>query len=411
MDMKYFLILLIALGLGACRGKKAAPGTGHTDTKTTAATSHPDVIYICSMHPQVMLDHPGKCPICGMDLIAEKKGMDQEDGTVVLSDQQMQLGGIRLDTVGASAVGDRMLLTGTISPDETRSSAVSGRLTGRIERLYFKAAGEYIDKGDKLYDLYSEELNNAKQEYLLALDRMETLKGGTIDLTQLAGAARNKLLLWGMSEAQVAELARTRQAGTVTSFYSPVSGYISAIESHEGDYLSAGTVVLRVTDLSSVWVEVQVYASQLSALDRAGRVEIRFPDLPGKEFTGRISLVNPELDPDLRTNLVRVTLANPGGLLKPGMPAGVTITSGARNSLTLPEAAVLQTPHGNVVWVVAGHHIFKPVMVETGLEEAGRIEIRSGLKAGEVVVAGGAYLVNSEYAFKHGGDAMAGMKM
>jgi len=399
--MRYFLMMVVAaVVLVACQGKKKEP----------VAVMKSDTVYTCSMHPQVMQDRPGKCPICGMDLIPVKKGMDQE-GVVVLSDQQVQLGGIRVDTVGAGTVGDRMVLSGTVTVNETRSAAVSARIGGRIERLYFKVAGEYLHKGDKLYDLYSEELNTAKQEYLLALDRVDNLKGGLVDLRQLAEAARNKLLLWGMSEGQVTELARTRQTGTVTSFYSPISGYLSTVESHEGDYLSPGTVLVRLADLSDVWVEAQVYTSQLSALDRSGKVVVRFPDLPGREFPGRIELVNPELDPNGRTNLVRMALANTRGLLRPGMPAEVTVISGQRHSLTLPVGAVLHSQGGDVVWVEAGHNSFRPVMVSVGLVSDGRVEIRSGLKAGDLVVTQGAYLVNSEYAFKHGQDAMAGMKM
>jgi membrane fusion protein, copper/silver efflux system len=344
-----------------------------------------------------------------MQLISVKMGVDQE-GTVVLSDQQMQLGDVRVDTVVATAVGDRMVLSGTVAVDETRSSAVSARIGGRIERLYRKATGEYLHKGDKLYDLYSEELNNAKQEYLLALDRVDNLQGGLVDLKQLAEAARNKLSLWGMSEAQVSELTRTRQAPNVTTFYSPVSGYISSVESHEGDYLSAGTVLVRLVDLSRVWVEAQVYASQLSALDRNGKVEVHFPDLRGKEFAGRIGFINPELDPAGRTNLVRVEVENAGGLLRPGMPAEVRVTSGERHSLALPIGAVLHGKRGDVVWVASGHNRFRAVTVSLGLEADGRVEIRSGLKAGDAVVTEGAYLVNSEYVFKHGQDAMAGMK-
>jgi len=402
MVMRYFLIALLgALLLGACQGKRE---------EATAAAVKPDTVYTCSMHPQVMQDRPGKCPICGMELIPVKRGMEMDE-TVVLSDQQVQLGGIRVDTVGSAAVGDRMVLSGKLVVDETRSVAVSARIGGRIERLYFKATGEYLHKEDKLYDLYSEELNNAKQEYLLALDRVDNLKGGLVDLKQLAEAARNKLLLWGMSEGQVAELARTRQVGTATSFYSPAGGYISEIGSHEGDYLSAGTVLVRLTDLSSVWVEAQVYTSQLSALDRTGKAVVRFPDLPGNEFSGRIGLVNPELDPGGRTNLVRVELANAEGLLRPGMSAEVAVTGGERHSLTLPEGAVLHSKGADVVWLATGHNRFRPVMVETGLEAEDRVEIRSGVKAGDVVVTEGAYLVNSEYAFKHGADAMSGMKM
>ena len=407
MVMRYFLTAaLVVLLLGACQEKKKEPVMANKPM--TAMKS--DTMYTCSMHPQVMQDRPGKCPVCGMDLIPVKMGMEQGE-MVVLSDQQVQLGGIRVDTVGAAVVGDRMLLSGILVVDETRSAAVSARMSGRIERLYFKASGEYLHKGDKLYDLYSEELNNAKQEYLLALDRVDNLKGGLVDLKQLAESARSKLLLWGMSEGQVAELARTRQAGAVTSFYSPVSGYISAIGSHEGDYLSAGTVLVRLAELSSVWVEAQVYTSQLSALDRMGKAVVHFPDLPGKEWTGRIGLVNPELDPNGRTNLVRVELANRDGLLRPGMSAEVAVTNRERHSLTLPHGAVLHSQGGDLVWVAQGHNRFRPVMVQTGLEADGRTEIRSGLKTGDVVVTEGAYLVNSEYAFRHGVDAMAGMKM
>jgi Cu(I)/Ag(I) efflux system membrane fusion protein len=400
---RYFLpVVLAGLVLAACqeRKKEQAP----------AMTIKSDTMYTCSMHPQVMQERPGKCPVCGMELIPVSMG-GRKGELVELSDQQVQLGGIRVETAGATVVGDRMVLSGTLALDETRSASVSARIGGRVERLYFKAEGEYLRKGDKLYDLYSEELNNAQQEYLLALDRVDSLKSGVVDLEQLAEAARKKLLLWGMNERQVVELVRSRRVGRLTSFYSPASGYISSIESHEGDYVSEGSVVVRLADLSTVWVQAQVYASQVSALDRNGRVVVRFADLPGKEFPGRIGFVNPELDPGGRTNLVRVELANESGLLRPGMSAEVTVIGEAKRTLTLPAGAVLHSRGGDVVWVETGHNQFKPVMVGAGLESDGRVEIRSGLEAGDKVVTQGAYLVNSEYAFKNGQDVMAGMKM
>jgi Cu(I)/Ag(I) efflux system membrane fusion protein len=402
--MRYFiLILTAALLLGACEGKQKEMATG------TAV--HSDTIYTCSMHPQVMQDRPGKCPICGMELIPERKSGGMDNGSVQLSDQQVQLGGIRLDTVGRGTIGDRNVLTGTVTIEETRSTAISARLGGRIERLFVKATGEYVQKGQKLYDLYSEDLNNAEQEYLLALERQDSLHSSVVDLKQLAQAAREKLLLWGLNEAQVAELARVRKPQGVTSFYSPGEGVVVSVESHEGDYVGAGTVVLRLTDLSTVWVEAQVYTSQLSELAPNAVVVVRLPDVPGREWTGRISFVNPETDPAVRISGARVALRNKDGVLKPGMAAEVTVTSGGRHSPTLPEAAVIRSAKGSLVWVAAARNLFRPVMVETGMEDGGRIEILSGLKAGDVVVSEGAYLVNSEYGFKHGGDAMAGMKM
>jgi membrane fusion protein, copper/silver efflux system len=391
--MRYVMMtIVVALLLVACQGRKKE-----------AVAVPPDTMYTCSMHPQVMQERPGKCPICGMELIPVKRSRGRGEDGVQLSDQQVQLGGIRVDTVGGGAMGDRTVLTGTVTVDETGSSAVSVRLAGRIEKLYVKTTGEYVHKGQKLYDLYSEELNNAEQEYLLALERQETLHSNVVDLKQLAEAARQKLLLWGLSEAQVAELERVRQAQGVTSFYSPGEGVVASVESHEGDYVGAGTVVLRLTDLSSVWVEAQVYTSQLSELDRNAPVVVRLPDVPGREWTGRNTFVNPEVDPAARINGVRVALRNTDGILKPGMAAEVTVTSGKQHSLTLPEAAVIRNANGSLVWVETGHNWFRPAMVETGVEDEGRVEIRSGLTAGDVVVTEGAYLVNSEYGLKHGG--------
>lgn len=398
--MRYFFIIAGALILWACKGKPKEP-----------AAPKSDVYYTCSMHPQVMQDGPGKCPICGMELIPARKGEGAAKENIVLSDQQVQLGNIQVDTVTAGGMGNKVTLTATLNVDETRSTSVNTRIAGRIERLYFKNIGDHIHKGDKLYDLYSEELNNAKQEYLLALERQRTLDNTVIDLKQLTEAARNKLLLWGMSEAQIEEVARTGKASPVTTFYSPVAGTIMSLEGHEGDYLGQGAAVFRLADLSMVWVEAQVYTAQLSALDRGATAVVRLPDLPGKEWTGRVEFVNPEINPDTRVNLVRIQLPNTGGLLKPGMPAYVTLVSRASHALNLPREAVIRGSSGNVVWLLIGHNTYRSAMVETGLEDGDRIEIRSGLKAGDVVVTSGAYLLNSEYVFRNGADPRAGMDM
>jgi Cu(I)/Ag(I) efflux system membrane fusion protein len=398
--MKYFLIMMIAFLTGACQGKKKEAVTGGKDR-----------YYTCSMHPQVMQEGPGKCPICGMELIPVKKGQGAAEGNLVLSDQQVQLGKIQVDTVGNGSVGDKMVLTAILKVDETRSISVSTRIAGRIEKLYYKNTGEYLRKGDKLYDLYSEELNNAKQEYILALERQKTLDNGVIDFKQLVEGARNKLLLWGMSEGQVEELAKTKKNSPVTTFYSPAAGTITEVQSHEGDYLTEGGAILRLADLSSLWAEAQVYASQLSELDPKAMAIVRLPDLPGKEWTGGIEFVNPEINPDTRINLVRIGVPNSRGLLKPGMAAYVTLSNRPGRALTLPEEAVIRNEKSSVVWVQIGHNTFRPAMVETGLEDGDRVEIRSGLKAGDVVVTSGAYLLNSEYVFRRGADPMAGMKM
>ena len=387
--MKYFLAAVMLIILGSCTTKKV------DSTKVT------DTYYTCSMHPQIMEENPGKCPICGMNLIAVKKNQQLADGGIVLSDQQIQLGNIKVDTIGINKIGNRVVLNATLTIDESKSKAISSRMAGRIDKLYFKSAGEYVKKGERLYDIYSEALNNAKQEYILALEKEKVLDNSIIDFKQLVQSAKDKLLLWGMTPDQIALLAESKQSSPLTSFYSPASGTITTFESHEGEYISEGGTILRLSDLSGLWAEAQVYTSQLSDIDTKGTVKVQIPFL-GKEVPGHIELINPEINADTRINLIRVTIANEKGDLKPGMSAYVTIKNRENKSLTLPVDALIRNENNSIVWLQAGKNTFKPVMVETGKEDNYQIEILKGLKEGDIIVTSGAYLLNSEYIFKKG---------
>jgi membrane fusion protein, copper/silver efflux system len=396
--MRYLVIIMISLSVIACQGKKrtVVQGSG--------------IYYTCSMHPQIMQDKPGKCPICHMDLIPVeiKSGADPE--AIMLSDQQMQLGNIQVDTVTMGVIGNETVLTATLNVDETKTTTVSARISGRIQRLYFKNEGDYISKGAKLYDLYSEEMNTAKQEYLLAIEKEKQLDNSIIDLHQLVKSAKTKLQLWGLSEAQITELEKAKKINDITSFYSPAAGYVILLESHEGDYVMEGGTIVRLANLSSLWAEAQVYTSQLSEFDPKATAIVRLPDL-GREMVGTIQFVNPEINPDTRINLVRVAIPNPGTILKPGMPAYVVLKNKERNSLTLPINAVIRNEKMNTVWIMIDKKTFKSIMVETGLESGDRIEIRSGLKKGDIVVISGAYLLQSEYIFRKGANPMGGHDM
>jgi len=387
--MKYFLVAAMLIILGSCTTKKG-------DSATVK-----DTYYTCSMHPQIMEENPGKCPICGMNLIAVKKNQQLADGGIVLSDQQIQLGNIRMDTIGINKIGNSVVLNATLTIDESKSKVISSRMAGRIDKLYFKSAGDYVKKGDRLYDIYSEALNNAKQEYILALEKEKVLDHSIIDFKQLVQSAKEKLLLWGMTPDQIALLAESKQSSPLTSFYSPASGTITTFEGHEGEYISEGGTILRLSDLSGLWAEAQVYTSQLSDIDAKGTVKVQIPFL-GKEVPGHIELINPEINPDTRINLIRVTIANEKGDLKPGMSAYVTIKNRENKSLTLPVDALIRNENNSIVWMQAGKNTFKPVMVETGKEDNYQIEILKGLKEGDIIVTSGAYLLNSEYIFKKG---------
>jgi len=424
MMMKVLPIMMISLFLFACNNKKPA-ASGHnmndmeTDTKgmknRDSMQNMPGMdtgsYYTCSMDPQVKEDKPGKCPICKMELTAVKKSSTQNTDEIQLSEQQIQLGNIHTDTISSSMMGDKIVLTATLNIDQMKTTSISARVMGRIEKLYFKNIGDYIKKGDRLYDLYSEELNNSKQELILALEQKSTLDNAIIDFDRLIQSAKFKLLLWGMSEAQIEVLVKTKKTSPTTTFYSNASGYITTLELREGDYAMEGGTVMRLADLSTVWAEAQVYASQLSQIDRTGIAEVQVPDIPGKKVTGKIAFVNPEINTDTRINLVRVSIPNPGNQLKPGMPAYVILKNQQHNMLSLPIDAVIRDGKGATVWVQTVKNTFKNRMVEVGMETGDRIEIKSGLKEGDVIVITGAYLINSEYIFKMGADPMAGMKM
>ena len=387
--MKYILAMGMIFIFGACTTKKKDAAQINVD------------YYTCSMHPQIKEEKPGKCPICGMNLIAVQKSKDQVNDGIMLSDQQVQLGNIQVDTIGKGKIGNTTVLNATLTIDETKSTAISSRVAGRIDKLYFKNTGGYIKKGDRLYDLYSEALNNAKQEYILALEKEKVLDHSIIDFKQLIESSKNKLLLWGMSAEQIANLAITKQASPITTFYSYASGTITSFESHEGEYIAEGGTIVRLSDLSSLWAEAQVYTSQLSDIDAKGKAIVQLPDF-GKEISGQIELVNPEINPDTRINLVRVAIQNKDDQLKPGMFAYVILTNRLTNTMTIPANAVLRNAHDNIVWIQTGHNTYKMASVKTGKEDGDNVEILSGLQFGDIVVINGAYLIHSEYIFKNG---------
>ena len=400
MSMRYLLLFFVGFFI-ACSGKKHS---GHAESN--------DVYYTCSMDPQVIETKPGKCPICKMPLTPVKKSNGQKAGEIKLSDQQIQLANITVDTIREMNVGQETVLTAVLNFDQTKTSSVSARVMGRIEQLYFRNLGDYIRKGDKLFDLYSEELNNAKQEYLLALERKKTFPDdGLIDFSTLLQSAQNKLRLWGMKDAQIAELERSGKASPTTSFYSAESGFITTLNVKQGDYVMEGGTVVELADLTTLWAEAQVYTSLYAQFNPDASATVRIPELGNQEIRGKISFVNPEIVQDSRINLVRVSLPNRNHLLKPGMPAYVHLKTDQHSTLTLPLDAVIRDSKGATVWVKTGSNTFMNKMVTIGTEMNDRIEVRSGLQPGDQVVVTGAYLLNSEYVFKKGSNPMEGHKM
>lgn len=410
----YWIAIAVTVALAAgCSGKKSEAAHTGMDmsgkAKDTTQMNGMDHSTMKGMQGMEGMDMGGKESMTDM---AGMEGMNSSDGgELVLNETQMKLGGITVDTLRSGLLGDKMVLTATLNINQTKVNSVSSRVTGRIERLYYKNLGDYVAKGSRLFDLYSEELNNAKQEYILAIQRRNTANNSIIDFDQLIQGARNKLLLWGLNEAQIKELEVSQKATPTTTFYSNASGYITMLDIREGDYVMEGGTVVRLADLSTLWAEAQVYSSQLSQIDKATVATVQIASIPGLQMKGRIDFVNPELNPDTRINLVRVSIPNAGNRLKPGMPAYVFLNNAQINTTSLPIDAVIRGKDGAIVWVQTGRNTFRSRMVQVGLESGDRIEIKSGLKEGDVIVIGGVFWLNGEYTFKTGSNSMAGMNM
>ncbi|MEO7215193.1 efflux RND transporter periplasmic adaptor subunit [Mucilaginibacter sp.] len=395
------LTLLLALFFAACQQKP----------KQTAIQQQ-KAYYTCSMHPQVHEDHDGNCPICGMKLIKVELNDAASANTITLNATQIQLAGIQTDTIREENTGNEKTLTGTVTTNENTSAEFSARLAGRVQQLFIRAIGEKITIGQPVYALYSEDLQVAEKEYLLAKQQQKVLHNPDVDYQQLITAAESKLKLWGLSGSQIKNLATTQKVSATTTILSNVAGTVSDIAVHEGDYVTEGMTVLKTQGLNNLWVEAQLYASETGNYKENEMVNVSLPDLGGTIIKGKVDFINPELSDASKVDLIRISIPNPQGLIRPGMQAYIAIAGGNNRSLAVPASAILTSGKGSMVWVKNTNGSFSPRMIKTGTGNQNYVPILSGLNAGDVVVINGAYLLNSEAIFKNGnGNSMAGMKM
>lgn len=368
-----------------------------------------NVFYTCSMDPQVMEKKPGKCPICKMEL--SRVTIDKNSTSLKLSEEQMELANVMLDKVEEGWIGEEKTLNAQIVANENNKTVVSSRVSGRIEKLYFKTPGDRILEGDVLYEIYSEELLTAYKEYLLAVEKERQLTNTSIDYSQLKETSKNKLLLWGLTENQIKQLNSTQELKTVFPIISKSKGIITTVNIKEGDYVMMGNDLFELSDFSSVWVEAQLYSNELESFSDKDEAIVRITGIPDLQIKGKISLVLPELQPQSKIDLIRIEIANKNLVLKPGMQAYVTLKSNSRKALVINSNAVLQDSKGSFVWIRKDNGTFAIKMIEKGIQSNDKIEIKEGLKAGDEVVISGAYLINSEYIFKKGSNPMEGHDM
>ncbi|MDX2135784.1 MAG: efflux RND transporter periplasmic adaptor subunit [Saprospiraceae bacterium] len=394
------LLVILLLALATC--KKNAPTESVPE----------NVYYTCSMDPQVMEKRPGTCPICKMDLTRIEIDPNQKQGEVKLSDEQIRLANIQTDTARLHPLGEEITLSATLKENQNFVNVVSARISGRIERLFVRNIGEPVQAGQPLFEIYSEQLAAAQQDYLLARQSQKRFAETEPNFTRIAEAARQKLLLWGMTEAQIAELEQSGKPANTLVFYSNYSGIATETPVSEGDYVVEGSPVLRLADLQTLWAEAQLYVSDLPFLAKGGGgAMVEIPSFSEKKLRGKVSFVNPALENSSKIVMIRVEILNAGGDLQPGMQAWLTLKSKTRSSIAVPTNALIWGKDGASIWLRKPYGAFESRMVVPGTTNRDFTEIKEGLLAGEAVVISGAYLLHSELVFKKGTNPMAGHNM
>jgi RND family efflux transporter MFP subunit len=390
------------------------------------------------MHPQIIQDHPGNCPICGMKLTpvrkqagtgapAERKiayykssmnpgetspqpgkdsmGMDMvpvyedaanESQTIAIDPSTIQMMGIRTAEVTRGPLRRLIRTVANVDYDETALADVTTKYKGWIEKLYVDATGALVNPGDPLFEIYSPELYSAQTEYLTALAG-ESGSPSAEDRA-LLDSARTKLKFYDISDAQIAELEKTRSAKKTLTITAPISGFVVEKSVVAGQMVDSGMKLYRLADIGVVWVYAQVYEQDLSAVQLGQEATMTLSYLPDRKFRGRVTYVYPTVDEKTRTARVRMEFHNPGYFLKPGMFATVELVADiAPSALLVPDSAVLRSGQKNTVFIALPGGKFEARTVALGLSgENDQDQVLSGLDEGERVVTSGQFMLDSE---------------
>ena len=360
--------------------------------------------YTCPMHPSVISDQPGACPVCNMSLIKVEKKESEHKGNskgnfISIDPHKQELAGIKTDSVKYRDIVSVSNVIGTIAIDEEKVKSISSRVKGRIEELFIKTTGITIKKGMPLYRIYSEELQADEKEYLSIIEKNSKTKSKFNEA--LIDAAKTKLKLWGLTENQLAELEKSAKPRPLITFYSPESGYVTEVKITEGMYVSEGSPLLKLITIDQVWVEVQLYANEIKEFGESKNFMVFTERNPEEVYNGSVVYNNPIIEEGKRIHLIKIKVNNTGGKLIPGTLVSVNPQKSFPHVLAVPKSAVLLEKM-KTVWVLAHDNTFEQRMVQTGAENKFWIEITSGLKPGEIVVTDGAYLISSEFILKSG---------
>ena len=380
--------------------------------------------YYCPMHPTVTSDKPGNCPICGMKLVkrtgspqsdaatqlATSAKLEPENAAVTLSTAQRALANVKTVQVALTASTTEIVTTGRVVFDERRVAQVTSYTGGRIEQLSVNFTGDTVVRGRAVATIYSPDLYATQQEYLLALsNRQRMRKAGFAQARSaaddLVDSTRRRLQLFGMNSAQIDSVAAGGKPFYTTTIMSPVSGIVTQKLVVPQQYVAAGQALFQVADLSTVWVEADVYEQDLSKVAIGQRVSVTAAALPGVTLAGTVAFVQPVVTGDSRTTRVRIELPNRNLQLKPDMYVTVRLFGGTGPStLTLPPTAIVDRGQQQFVWVEVAPGSFASRQVTLDARTAERVEVLSGLNAGESVAVEGGFLLDSEAQLRGAGQ-------
>jgi len=372
-----------------------SPSTNHNknDKVTVKENAKPQPMYwVAPMDANYRRDKPGKSPM-GMDLVAvypddNTSSIDEGPGTIRISPDVINNLGVRTATVKLQALHAQINTVGYVAYDEDKLVHLHPRVEGWIEKLYVKAVGDPVEKGQAIYDIYSPELVNAQEELLLALDRKNQ---------RLIQAATNRLVALQLPKAAINSLKKTRKVKQNITFYAPQNGVLENLYIREGFFVKPGTMLLSIGDLSEVWVEAEVFERQAALVKDGTAVTMTLDYLPGRTWQGQVDYVYPILDAKTRTVKVRLRFKNELGEFKPNMFAQVVIhTNSDENSLLIPKEALIRTGTQDRVVLALGGGYFKSVAVTVGSFDTKYVQILSGLSQGEEVVSSAQFLLDSE---------------
>lgn len=401
-----------------------------------------ETYYTCTMHPSVRMDRPGNCPICGMELVkktvrkdvsggerAGHEGMEgmpgmpgmetQEEGptetgietggvTLSLSREGVIMSNVETSKVKLMSLSKDIRAYGAVNFDERRLGIVTSWIMGRIDRLYINATGQHIKKGAKVMDIYSPDLVQSEEEFLLALKTEESLKDSKVPgvkegASSLVEAAKKKLLRLGLTDKQIEELMKTRKVIDRIPIYSKYSGIVIEKNAFEGMYVDTGEMLFKIADLSRVWIEGEVFEFEMGTIREGQAVTLTSPAFQGKSYRGRISFIYPELNMENRTAKIRVEVSNPGLLLRPGMYVDVMVKATLGRGLVVPRDSLLDLGTEQIVWVRKSGSLFERRRVTVRELTDDYAVIKSGLKDGEEVVTNAGFLIDSESKITGGG--------